>query len=445
MNVKTLTGPTIQDALATAREELGDNVVLMESAPATADSPATIAVAVDPPVSDAETTRAPRGKVPKPSGDDGSMAVPETNPGDGGSLASDLGADGTGTNGSANGGRDGSSRSDPPDSPEDTLPTSRDFSRVLENEQDKGRGKIFSNSKDQDHREGANTDRTDHGLDLSFETEGEHRSGVRSENGNRWAHHPLYEVLIEKGLKPDTITRLFEELSERGVDPTSNFPGELRWACAKLLFQRIDIIGPDRGRDNLMLIGPSGAGKTSLILKMATHDRLLGGGKPMVIHLEPASGRVTDYQNPTSLYEKFGVPVRNVRTKEDLDQAMRHTERFGRLLIDTPPLPLPLKEGRPILRRVQSILRPLRPLNVHFILNATRALDNLDGTVLSHLPVRPSAVAMTHLDEVSTWGRLVEWLIKVNLPIQFVSGGADVPEGARAFSIEWFVEDVMDL
>jgi hypothetical protein len=52
---------------------------------------------------------------------------------------------------------------------------------------------------------------------------------------------------------------------------------------------------------------------------------------------------------------------------------------------------------------------------------------------------------MTHLDEVSTWGRLVEWLIALDLPLQFVSGGPDVPEGARVFSLEWFVEDVMDL
>jgi flagellar biosynthesis protein FlhF len=445
MTVKTLTGPSIQDALAQAREEFGDDVVLMESTPASEDGPAKIAVAVDPPVADTETAATSRGSVPKPSGNGGSMAVPDSGSEDKG-ASSGLGEDGMHTTESGDGESGFSSGlAGSGDSSDDDLPTSQDFGEVLEREQGPGRGQIFSNSEGEGRDRGAGADRADQSRDRSFEREANHRSGFRSVNEKRWSQHPLYEVLREKGLKSDTVTRLFNELSERGVDPTSKFPGELRWACAKLLFQRIEVLGPDRGRDNLMLVGPGGAGKTSLLLKMATHDRLLVGGKPMVIHLEPASGRVTDYQNPTSLYERFGVPVRNVRTKEDLGQAMRHTERFGRVLIDTPPLPLPLKEGRPILRRVQSILRPLRPLNIHFTLNATRALDNLDATILPHLPVRPTAVAMTHLDEVSTWGRLIEWLITVNLPIQFVSGGSDVPDGARAFSLEWFVENVMDL
>jgi len=448
MTVKTLTGQSIQDALAKAREELGDDVVLMESTPATEDAPAEIAVAVDPPVAD-RATKSSKGAVPKPPSGDGGPRAPETNLKTEGASTTGADTHNLRTSGGGNGASGFASyldQSSGGNSKDDDLPNGRDFSQVLEQEQEQGpgRGQIFSNA-DTTARRGTGSPDTGHSQSSSLAEEERPRAHPRSENARRWAKHPLYEVLREKGLKSDTVTRLFDELSERGVDPTSKFPGELRWACAKLLFQRIDISGPDQGHDNLMLIGPGGAGKTSLILKMATHDRLLVGDQPMVIHLEPESGRVTDYQNPTSLYEKFGVPVRNVRTKEDLGEAMRHTEYFGRVLIDTPPLPLPLKEGRSILRRVQSILRPLRPLDVHFVLNATRALQNLDETVLPHLPVRPSAVAMTHLDEMATWGRLVEWLIALDLPIQFASGGSDVPEGARVFSLEWFVEDVMDL
>lgn len=447
MTVKTLTGPSIQDALAKARRELGDDVVLLESTSATADAPAEIAVAIDPPVGDRQTTAASKGTVPKPPGDGESMSVPDTGLGEQTPLGAGLETERGLTDGFGNG---GNGLSDAPDGSPDGSSgnegsSGRDFEQVLEREESLGRGQIFSNSEAQDRRREGRANRPDQGAGSSFGGEGQRRGHPRSKPAKRWAQHPLYKALVDKGLKPDTVVRLFDDLSDRGVDPTGNFPGEMRWACAKLLFQRIDVAGPDQRRDNLLLMGPGGAGKTSLILKMATHDRLLVGGTPIVVHLQPEADRLADYQNPTSLYEKFGVPVRNVRTREDLDQALRHTERFGRVLIDTPPLPLPLDKGRSVLRRIQSILRPLRPLNVHFVVNATRALHNLDATVLSHLPVRPSAVAMTHLDEVSTWGRFVEWLIALNLPIQFVSGGSDVPEAARAFSLEWFVENVMDL
>jgi flagellar biosynthesis protein FlhF len=448
MTIKTLTGPSIQDALAKARRELGDDVVLLESTSATADGPAEIAVAIDPPVGDRKTASASKGNVPKPPGDGGSMSVPDTGLEDQSPLGAGLETDGGLTDGAGNGenglpdGADG-----PLDGPpgNDGSGGGRDFEQVLEREKSLGRGQIFSNSEAQDRRGEGRAARPDRSAGSSFGGGGRRRGSPRSKTARRWAQHPLYKALLDKGLKPDTVTRLFDELSDRGVDPTGNFPGEMRWACAKLLFRRIEVAGPDQTRDNLLLMGPGGAGKTSLILKMATHDRLLAGGPPIVVHLRPESDRLADYQNPTSLYKKHGVPVRNVRTREDLDQALRHTERFGRVLIDTPPLPLPLEKGRSVLRRVQSILRPLRPLTVHFVVDATRALHNLDASVLSHLPVRPSAVAMTHLDEVAKWGRFVEWLITLNLPIQFVSGGADVPEAARTFSLEWFVEHVMDL
>ena len=63
----------------------------------------------------------------------------------------------------------------------------------------------------------------------------------------------------------------------------------------------------------------------------------------------------------------------------------------------------------------------------------------------ARLPLRPTAAAVTHLDEVHDWGQVAEWLIHVDLPVQIVSEGPEVPDGARAFSLRWFVEDVMDL
>lgn len=450
MTVKTLTGSSIQDALAKAREKLGDDVVLMESSPATADSPAEIAVVIDAPVADTAQAQTSNGHVPKPPDDGQTLSVPDL--GSGSSSSSSFQGGGIGTKspgreaggGASRPGGDGDEGTDDGET-DDGLPDGRDFGKILEEEtnQTPGRGQIFPNADSQDDpQEGGGM-----GWDLgeSSRTKERPRSHPRSRNAKRWSQHPIYDLLLEKGLRRETVNRLFDELSNHGVSLNNAFPGELRWAFAQLLFQRIDIAGPDRGRDNIMLIGPGGAGKTSLILKMATHDHLLVGGKPVVLHIQPDADRVTDYQNPTPLYERFGVPVRNVRTKADVGEALRHTEQFGRILVDTPPLPLPLKEGRSVLRRMQSLLRPLRPLDVHFVLDGTRALENLDPTALPHLPVRPSTVAMTHLDEVSTWGRLVEWLITLEMPIQFASGGAEVPDGVRVFSLEWFAEDIMDL
>ena len=320
----------------------------------------------------------------------------------------------------------------------------RDFSQVLAGEQGPGRGRIFPDSDSRNDGDG----RTNAGADRDFKSPFVRREGGRARtpggDEERWAYHPLHEMLIDKGLQAETATQLFDELADRGINLDESPSEDLRWAFAQLLCRRIEVAETDQRPDNLVLFGPGVAGKTSLILKMATHEHLLKG-RPAVIHLQPSSNRDIAYQNPTPLYREFGVAVQNVCTEEEMARALRRAERLGPVLVDTPPLPLPLSESRPALRRIASFLQPLRPLDAHFVLSATRALGNLDTTVLPHLPVRPSAVSITHLDEAGTWGRVVEWLIALDLPVQFVSEGPQVPDDARAFSLEWFVNDVMDL
>lgn len=458
MTVKTITGPSIQAALAKAREELGEDVVLMESTPATADAPAEIAVmmdsAADTPVSDTS-----KGRVPKPPSDDGSLPVPDT-----GSSGRSAGADEAGTDGSETAGANeeaagtegfgygatdegSSSRSDelPGRSPgSDQGGGGTAFSQVLARERGPGRGQIFPTPGSQEDNGGRGDGSTDQMTGAPSGRPDETPAAPQTEDGGRWTHHPLYDLLLEKGLRPETVTQLFEELSDRRValdGPTE----DLRWALAQLLCRRIKVASPDQGPNNLVLLGPGGAGKTSMILKMATHDHLLDGGEPTVIHLHPTSDHGTAYQNPTPLYRRFGIAVQNVRTEDEMARALSRTENFGPVLVDTPPLPLPLSESRSALRRIKTFLKPLRPLDAHFVLNTTRALDNLDAAALSHLPVQPSAVSITHLDEAGTWGQVVEWLTTLDLPVQFVSEGPQVPSDARAFSLEWFVKDVMDL
>lgn len=431
MTVKTLTGSSIQDALAKARSQLGDDVVLMESTPATEDSPAQIAVMVDPSAAETTAQHTSNGHVPKPPSD-GPLPTPKSKQqGNSGSAPSGFGyGGGSGANPSS------------ADEPSDPSPEEgRNFGSMLARERGTGRGRLFPLSDADDEDDLTRTSETDRS---SLSTRTGQRTGKAS-GAKRWGSHPLYDVLVDKGLRTDTVTQLFDELSDRGIDLANNPPDDLRWAFAQLLCRRIEVGASDRAQNGLALIGPGGAGKTSLLLKLATHDHLLQRGEPVVLHLQPEVDHGTAYQNPTDLYRQFGVPVQNVRTEDEMGQALARTENFGPVLIDTPPLPLPLDEGRPVLRRFEQLLRPLQPLNVHFVLSATHAFDSLDATTLQHLPVRPDAVSMTHLDEARTWGRVAEWLMTIDLPVRFISKGAKVPDGARAFSLEWFVDDVMDL
>jgi flagellar biosynthesis protein FlhF len=428
MTVKTLTGSSIQAALAKARSQLGDDVVLMESTPATEDAPAEIAVMVDPSATEAAPQHTSKGRVPKPPSD-GPSSSPTRESGTG-----------SGSTGFGYGGEDGTTTDEPSGGASEE---GRDFRRMLEREQGTGRGRVFPVSDASDEDEGG-SGRGE--KDASRPALGHGRSTREGRtNAERWAAHPLYDMLLNKGLRPETVTQLFDGLSDRGIDLGDDPSEDLRWAFAQSLCRRIDVADPDPAPAPLALIGPGGAGKTSLLLKLATHDHLLKGGEPVVLHLSPEEDHGTAYQNPSSLYQRHGIAVQNVRTEDEMVQALKRARSFGRVLIDTPSLPLPLDESHTALRRFERVFRRLRSLRVHFVLSATHGFNNLKAESLQHLPIQLDAASITHLDEARTWGRVVEWLITLDLPVQFVSEGPKVPGGARAFSLEWFVEDVMDL
>ena len=449
MDVKTFTDSSIQAALEKARHKLGDQVVLVESEPPTDEAPAQVTVMVDESAQPAATQGEPSwGHVPKPS--EAPASAPSTSP---------------------------RSTSPAPN------PGGEDDGAALGHEEDEaagppgaGRASRFQSELEAQSRPGANASGQGPGRGRVFPasdaegdgaaTTGDHEAWVESRlaelrarggdghdrtarpagaETDEWAAHPLYGRLLEDGLRPKTATALFGDLTERGVDPRESPRDELHWALAQVVCRRIqtDPLTDDTGV--IALVGPSGAGKTSLALKLAVHDRMLARQDTAVLHLCPEAGRNASYQNPTALYRRFGLPVRSVRTKADMAKALRCVGDFEQVLIDTPPLPMPLSEARPVLRRYRRLLRPLPRPAVHFVVDATRALGGIDEATFARLPLRPTAAAVTHLDEVHDWGQVAEWLIHVDLPVQIISEGPEVPDGARAFSLRWFVEDVMDL
>ncbi|MEX0601366.1 MAG: flagellar biosynthesis protein FlhF, partial [Rhodothermales bacterium] len=94
---------------------------------------------------------------------------------------------------------------------------------------------------------------------------------------------------------------------------------------------------------------------------------------------------------------------------------------------------------------VKRLVDPILPLRIQLVVNATRSLHDFDVDTVRGLPLRPEALALTHLDETPGWGRVAEWLIALEMPVQFVSTSPAVPDGVISFSPSWFVEEMMKL
>lgn len=498
MNVKTITAPTIHAALMEARRILGDDVVLMESIPAEGDEPARITVMADTP------SRAARAATPAASAagaerranaeasERRARPALADHAGGAGRFArqGSVGRAGYGYGGGADTAVLTEHRADADESfsgkngPDYSFDVGGRTLKDVAGDGDAGRheprvepsrrgisgpagrGRLFPNRTELVN--GAGTPGAGAASQLPA-TQGNPMEAVERllaaqlqllhdrldkierrfdraiiGAGQAWTVNPLFGALLQQGMRPATITKIFDTLAQKGYQPDTN-ADTLKWAVAQEIRRSLDCTAPKQHNGAQVLIGPSGGGKTSLLLKLASHPGFYGRRDTAVIVIEPEEEAGSFHQSPVDLFRKHGLPVQSVRTVDEMRKAVMRVQHFDHILIDTPPMPLQEAPARAALRHVKKLVDPIMPLRVQFVLNATRALEDFNADFVRSLALRPEMVALTHLDETKGWGRIAEWLMAVEMPVQFVSTGPAVPDGVISFSATWFVEEMMKL
>lgn len=442
MQTQQVTGLTIRGALKEARRQFGDDVVLIESQAPENGQPARVTVMADQALPDAKQPRLPSGPVRTRS----KQRVPSEQ------RASEPASPSLGyapgmQRFNAQDGSAGTAAA-VPEKPSGPVPPSPPETASDGAVRSLGRNRLFdtgaaSAEAAQPAADGPGLESQLQLLNSRLDAMERRFGGAVIGSTQRWMANPLFNELVDLGLRPSTLTTLFDRLVDRGFEPDADTEA-IRWAVAQEMRQMLDLNVPKLSRGSVLVMGPSGAGKTSMLLKLATHDSFFARRRTTVISIMPANDDLP-YLNPADLYRQFGIPVQNVRTQEEMDRALQRADAFDQVLIDTPSLPMVESAARPMLKRIKSLVAPLMPLRTHLVLSVTRNLDAFDTRYIRHLPLRPDAIALTHLDETDRWGRVAEWLMTLGKPVQFVSTGRRVPAGVEAFSPSGYIEDLLNL
>lgn len=467
MKVKTITASSIHAALMEARRHLGDEVVLLESVPAEGDNPARITVMAEA----AERPRLPtaagepaarqagRSKTPAARRKEGNgfgyharqasaeVAVAQEESAPARERLSGPAERNYGVNVGRRTVRDLMSDDEAPAYPE---PRRRSLSGPA------GRGQLFPIHGERVPQSAPNLPAASFdGVEklLKAQLELLHNRLDKLERrfggaiigaGQTWTTNPLFSDLLTLGFRPGTVTKLFDTLAAKGFQPDTD-DESLKWALAQEIRRSISQYAVRETHGAQVFVGPSGSGKTSLLLKLARHAGFYGRRQTAVIAIGPEDAERAFHNSPVDLFRRHGLPVQTVSSLDEMRAAVQRVQHFDHILIDTPALPLQPNASRKALRHIKRLVDPILPLSVQLVMNATRTLDDFDADAVRNLPLRPDAVALTHLDETPGWGRVAEWLVALEMPVQYLSTSPDVPDGVISFSPSWFVEEMMKL
>ncbi len=256
-----------------------------------------------------------------------------------------------------------------------------------------------------------------------------------------YVSHPAFQQLLETGIQAATVSEWFQKIVEKGIDPfeqNDRFMGEL----SKTVREALSFAGSDKPVKNMLFVGAQGSGKTSLIMKLASHEDFLANKRVALVSVEP--DEMGKHYSPLSLFaQDHDLPFYKVSSGMDVNRLLSKSGEFDHLLFDSPPLSLDHQQAFKAFWNIRQILASVTPIEIHFIVNATLRRFYFTNEYAQKHIIQPDFVAITHLDQTQQWGHLVPFINGLGKNVRYASLGARVPDGIRLFKNEWFAENIL--
>lgn len=183
---------------------------------------------------------------------------------------------------------------------------------------------------------------------------------------------------------------------------------------------QLPVIAPSTARI-VMLVGPTGAGKTTTIAKLAAHAALVAGRRVRVITLD--TFRVGGVEQIRVFSDLIGVPLTVLDDPRGLADAVDTDDEL--ILIDTAGRSP--RDVAPIAELAAAIGR-LHDLEVHLVIPASTSPAGIDSLVARFAALEPSRLLFSKLDEQDATPELLLAPRRTRLPITWVTTGQAVPE-----------------
>ena len=249
----------------------------------------------------------------------------------------------------------------------------------------------------------------------------------------------LEDLLVANEFSPEFIASLRERArKEFSLDTLENY-GLLQNAAVGWIGEKIDIDPPLRfggkGSKIVIIVGPTGVGKTTTIAKLAAIYGIGDGRDPArsvrIITID--NYRIAAKQQIETYAEIMRIPVTLVESAADLQKNLALYQDTDLILVDTigrsPRDLAKLAEMKEVLASCGS------QACVYLALAATTKMSDTEEILRQFAPFGYRAVILTKLDETMRIGNVISSLARHRKPVAYLCDGQGVPQDLEEASV----------
>lgn len=266
-------------------------------------------------------------------------------------------------------------------------------------------------------------------------------------NGMAWdqferqtpAQAAVWERFSTMGVPAAVIRHLMSQVRDQGDDEKVS---ELWRKALTAMVKNLPVLGfdPILNGGVYAFLGPTGAGKTTTIAKLAT-QYVLAHGPDEVALVTTDSFRLASHEQLRALARILGVTVRIVDNQHTLSQTLASLEHKSLVLIDTAGLPAAHAEQA---KQIES-LKAQPGVRKWLVLPATAQGPVLEAAWRNYGRADVVACVLSHVDEACLLGDALALSIMKGLPVVYETFGQSIPDDIAVAKAPTLVKKAIDL
>ena len=230
----------------------------------------------------------------------------------------------------------------------------------------------------------------------------------------------LETTLRDQGLDADLARELLAEVVSHELPFAS--PRSLKRLVRRALARRIATTPAPAGARSIAFVGPGGAGKTLCTARLAA-AYWSGSDLPVVVIALRAPDGGAELK---AMLEPLGVGVRAVDSGDEARAHLAGAVDHALVVVDTPAV---APRSAAEVAALADELRALGVGEVHLTLPSTYSGPAARELAELLEPLGLTRLALTHMDATTHVGALLDYAIREERPISYVSEGTGVPGG----------------